>query len=306
VPANERSLDDQPETNVRGRRRRLLVHAGLFAVAGLACLTLAPTSTGAAPTVQDGRFLTAGTIDVDYTCGGGDPATILLLSQIGLSSFVLPVSITSVAVDPSPSPGEDFDIDFIWDVSLPQSLVDRAILAGATSLLVTSTNRLTPVTGATGAPLVVTGDPNNVVLGDGTVPVGYQEGPFTGTFNRTAAVDTPIEFVPGVITSAVVTQPSNVPLTLTCNVEGTPVLVLNDQTGTPPTTTTTTRPEVVVTTAPPTPTTAAVDDSGALPVTGSSSSNLFLVLLALGLIDVGYLALSASRSPRSGRASSVS
>ena len=296
MPANATS------TSVRHRRRRLLVHAAIFATAGVACLVIGPSTTSAAPTVQDGRYLEGGNLDVVFTCVGADPGSQGILDSIQLSSFPLAATIRTAAVEPSPSPGEDFDMEFTWDFSLPQDLVATAVDLGTSALQVSSDNPIGVVAGATGADTVGSGAAQ-VELGDGTVPVGYTNGPFTGTYNRTALADEPIVFAPGVVDSVTVTVPGGIGIGITCSPPDGTEMVLNDQDGVAPTTTTTTRPAVVTTAAPPT--TAAVAATDQLPRTGSSS-NLFLVLLALGLIDVGYLALTASRSPRHGRASSVS
>jgi LPXTG-motif cell wall-anchored protein len=303
VPANERSHDDQPATSVRRRRSRLLVHATVLVVAGLAILAFGPTSTSAAPTVQEGRYLEGGDIDVTYTCAGADAFTQNLLAGIQLTSFPLDVNIRSAAVEPSPSPGEDFEMEFTWDYTLGANLVQTAVDLAVESFNITGVNRIGVVSGATGADSVGNGGPTSVVLGDGSVPVGYTHGPFTATFNRTAAVDEPIVFAPGQITSSVTTVPSNITLNIVCDPDET-TMTLNDVTGTAPSTTTTTRPSVVTTVPSVTPTTAAVGGTGELPRTGTSS-NLFLAFLGLALIDIGYLALSSSRQ-RLGRTSSVS
>jgi LPXTG-motif cell wall-anchored protein len=306
VPAIDRSHDDQPGPTVRRRRSRLLVHAAVFAAAGVAILTLSPTSTNAAPTVQDGRFLQGGNLQVDYTCVGANQQTQTLLDAIMLSSFPLDVTVRSAAVEPSPSPGEDFEMEFTWDIILSTQLLGTAADLGVEQLQVGGNNTVSVVSGATGADSVGTDD-SVVTVGDGSVPVAYTLGPFFATYNRTAAVDEPIVFAPGEITTAVVTLPAGTALSIVCSVDGEPTMVLNDETGVAPSTTTTTQPPIVPTTAAPTPTTTAVGGAGTdqLPRTGSSS-NLLLALLGLALIDIGYLAVSASRTPRLGRTSSVS
>lgn len=304
MSANERSLDDHPVPNVRRRRGRLLAHAGAFATAGLLCVAFGSTSSSAAPTVQDGRFLASGSVDVPYTCNGANAFTTTILEGIGLAGFSLPATVTSVAVEPAPSPGEDFEVGFIWSFDLLDTLVDKAILSGAAGFTITGVSTVGVVSGATGADVAGAGGPTDVQLGDGSVPVGYEVGPFTGTFNRTALVDEPIVFAPKAITSTVLTQPNGIELLINCDYVGEATLTMVDQDGVAPSTTTTTRPAVV---APTTTTTVAVQggtQGNQLPRTGSE--NLYLVLLALGLIDVGYLALTASKSPRRGRTSSVS
>ena len=138
MPANERSLDDQLVPTARHRRRRLLTHGIVFAGAGLLATTLASSATSAAPTVQDGRFLQGGTVNVTYACTGADQASLDVLGALAGLGLTLPFSqaltITSSSVTPAPSPGEDFDVDFTWDATLNQTIVDVALLTGGTSL----------------------------------------------------------------------------------------------------------------------------------------------------------------------------
>ena len=246
--------------------------------------------------MQDGRFLQGDSVTVTYSCSGADQITNDLLTAFQLNPFSLPVTITSAAVEPAPSPGEDFDVEFTWDYTLPQNIVDFAIGLGVTGFTITNgENPVSAITGATGSSAGSSSASHPVALGDGSVPVGYTEGPFTGTFNRTADVDGLIEFKPQTITNTT-TASTGTALNLECT-PGAGVLSVTDETGTAPSTTTTTRPGIVTTTTgAPTPTTADVGGAE-LPRTGTSS-NLFLVLLALALIDVGYLALSASRDRR--------
>jgi LPXTG-motif cell wall-anchored protein len=277
----------------------------VFAVATVLCLTLGAPASTAAPAVQDGRFLAADSVDITYSCTGADQTTQDILNSFGLSPFPQQAVLTSVAVDPAPSPGEDFDVDFIYDFTLNETIVLFAIGLGVTGF--TISDGVAPISATAGATGTAPGtDPEDHVLelGDGSVPVGYTAGPLTGTFNRTAAVDEPISFEPGTLTTGVVTS-SGVALSITCD-PGEGTLTMLDQTGVPPTTTTTTRPQVVTTTtvAGATTTTAGVGAAGELPRTGSSS-NLLLALLGLALIDIGYLAWSASRPPRRRRASSL-
>jgi hypothetical protein len=92
----------------------------------------------------------------------------------------------------------------------------------------------------------------------------------------------------------------NVTLNITCTPEEGAVMSLNDQTGVAPSTTTTTLPPVTTTEGEPTTTTtqsvagAGVDQ---LPRTGAGST-LMLVVLAIGLIDLGYLSLRYTKSVR--------
>ncbi|MFZ6003775.1 MAG: hypothetical protein ACOYXM_07540 [Actinomycetota bacterium] len=273
------------------------MHAAVFSAAAVATLTMGSASTSAAPTVQEGRYLAGGTTNLTYTCSGGDQTTIDLLGVLGLASFTMPVSITTASVEPSPSPGEDFDVAFTWDFTIDPAVEKVAFDVQVAYLDITEgVQSITATAGATGD-VTGNGETVRVNIGDGSVPIGYTQGPFTGTFTRTAAVDEPIEFTPGVVTSTVITS-SNIPLVIACT-PGEAVLTMQDQDGVAPSTTTTTRP-IVTTTVPATTTTVAVAGVQQLPRTGTSS-NLLLVLLALGLIDLGYLAWSAGQMPRAQR-----
>jgi hypothetical protein len=291
----------EPSTRLRPMRRRLLVHAAVFAAAGIACVALSSSATSAAPTVQDGRYLEGGTLDLTYSCTGGDAGTTGLLTAYGINPFPMPVSITSAAVEPAPSPGEDFTTEFTWNFLLDPSIVNVAVGLTVTDFTISNgVNPMTATTGATGtAP--GTGSPEVTINLLDTVADGFTAGPYSGTFNRTAPVDSPIEFTPQAITSTVTTN-AGTQLTIACTPPAGVISVV-DQTGTAPTTTTTT----LGTIDPPTTTTVPAGGGGGggggvaggeLPRTGSSS-NLFLVLLALGLIDIGYLAISASRRTQS-------
>jgi hypothetical protein len=283
--------------------RRLIVHAaGFAAVAGITLGVGLPAST-ATPTVQADRFLSGGTLDVMYSCVGADDATTGILSAFGLNPFPMPVKITSAAVDPSPSPGEAFNMSFTWDFTVDPGVESFSVGLGVTSLTMSNgVTHMTATSGATGS-LVGNGASHTVVLGDGSVPIGYTD-TFSGPFQRTAAVDDPITFTPGVVTSAVVTN-SGTALAISCS-PGEGALTVTDQDGEVPSTTTTTRPAVVTTTTKANPTTTptvAGVQVKQLPRTGSD--NLVLVVVALGLIDVGYLALSASQPARRRRATSA-
>lgn len=307
MSANERSLDDQLLPTVRHRRRRLLTHGIVFAGAAALVTAIASPTTSAAPTVQEGRFLQGGTVTVGYGCTGNDDATIGLFDAFAQQGaitipFPMPVTITSGAVTPAPSPGEDFTVDFTWDFVLDSEIVDLARGLGVTTFNITNgVNPISATTGATGTAPGTGGGEHLVDLTD-TVFDGYTDGPLTGTFNRTAEIDSPIVFTPGTITSNVTTS-SGIVLAIICQ-PGAGAITVLDETGVAPITTTTTRPAISVptTTAAVTATTVAVA-AGELPRTGTSST-LYLVLLGLGLIDVGYLALTAGQ-PSKRRASSA-
>ena len=293
-----------PTISPRRNLRRLAVHMTVFAIAGVLAATIhTPISTAEQP----GRFLEGGNLELVYTCDAADAQTESLLDVAGVETFPQQVTILTPAVEPAPSPGDDFEMEFNWSFLLAQNIVQGAIDVGATDLQISSaTLPMSATTGATGGPVV--GDPaaTTLPLGDGSQAVGYSVGPFTGTFNRTAAVDSPIEFTPGTILNTVVVVPLGVSLNITCAPEAGAVMTLNDQTGVPPSTTTTTLPEVTTTegtTATTAPGGGGVGGAGEeLPRTGSST--LVLVVVALALIDLGYLALTAAQ-PRRRRVSSA-
>jgi hypothetical protein len=288
VPANDRSSNDHLVADAPRRRRRLLAHLFMFSVAGLLATVVGGSSASA---VQEGRFLPAGTATATYTCNGADPDTQALLDAVGLSTFEVPVSITSAAVEPSPSPGEDFSMEFTWTFTLPQPLANIAVGLGITDLTIhDSVDPMNAVSGATGS-VVGLGGSQVVNLGDGTHSVSYTEGPFVGTVNRTAAVDEPIVFGPGPNTNTVETGLAT--LHIACAPGAVQNMSLVDEDGTAPSTTTTTRPATSTTAG--TSTTAATGGTE-LPATGGV--DLRLVVLALALIDIGYLAWSAGQPPR--------
>ncbi|MEO7574033.1 MAG: hypothetical protein ABIX10_16525 [Acidimicrobiales bacterium] len=284
---------------------------------GLVGMSLGATSTSAAPTVQDNRFLTAGSVDVVYTCTGADPATQSLFAAIFPGGmFTLDANITTLAVEPSPSPGEEFDLEFTWNFTLGPALVATSVDLAVEQLNVTGTERIGVSSGVTGPDSVGTDGPTPVVIGDGSVAVGYTHGPigdggYTSTFTRTAAVDEALVFAPGNVTSTVVTSPSGISLSIACTPDGS-LLTLTDQDGVAPVTTTTTRPAVVTTTTvaggtggATSTTVAGGSRAGAAQLPRTGSSNLIMVMVAIALIDVGYLALTAGRPARSWRAPSV-
>lgn len=301
MPVNE-PPSDLADVEKGSLRRRLLVHAAGFAVVAGVTLGVGLPASTASPTVQENRYLSIGTVDVTYSCVGADEATEGILSAFGLSPFPMPVKITSAAVDPAPSPGEDFEMEFGWDFTIDPGVEAFSVGLGVVSLTLSSgVTNMSAVSGATGS-LQGNGQSHTVLLGDGSVPIGYSDS-FTGTFNRTAAVDEPIVFAPGVVTSAVVTN-SGTALAISCS-PGAGSLTVTDQDGVAPSTTTTTRQAVVTTTtaAPTTTATVAGVQVRQLPRTGNE--NLVLVVVALGLIDIGYLALSASQPARRRRATSA-
>lgn len=301
MPANHTS----PTFDLRRFRRRVATHVGGFAAALLLSLTVPVPLAPSAGAVQDGRYLEGGNLVVNYTCEGNDAQTDIILGGIGLATFPQQATILSPAVEPSPSPGEEFEMSFTWQWLVDQSLVQTAIAAGTPTLNIASGNpNIGATTGATGSDVIGNPSATLLVLGDGTQAVGYTHGPFTGTFTRTAEVDSPIEFSPGPVASQVVTE-GGIALNILCTPQDGDVMTLNDQTGIAPSTTTTTLPEVTTTEATTTTTVdGAVQGGSELPRTGTSST-LVLIVLALGLVDLGFLALSATKPGRAGRPSSA-
>jgi hypothetical protein len=269
----------------------------LFAVAGLVCTAIGSPAARAVPNVQPGRFLPAGTATATYTCMGADADTQALLDAVGLSTFSVPASITSAAVDPSPSPGEDFQMAFTWTFTLPANLAGIAVSLGVSQLNITnSVDPMNAVSGVTGD-VVGHGSPVSVLLGDGTHDVSYSEGPFTGTVHRTAAVDEPIVFAPGNVTNTSTPAELGLPLNIACTPGSVVNLSVVDQDGVAPSTTSTsTTTTLRTTTTTGIGATTTVATGGELAVTGGI--DLRLVVLALALIDIGYLTWSAGQPRR--------
>ncbi|MSO87335.1 MAG: hypothetical protein EXQ71_07425 [Acidimicrobiia bacterium] len=206
-------------------------------------------------------------------------------------------------MEPSPAQGDDFDMTFTFNFVLPKNLTEVAVETGYTELVVTGGGAISPTEGAVGETAILT-DTVTVQLGDGSVAVGFTIGPQSFPYTRTAAPGEPIVFTPNQILSE--TPIVTGLLKMICYPPD-EELILNDQIGVAPIATTTTLQALVPTTAgPPATVKGTTDDAevAALPRTGSGTSNLYLVLLALGLLDVGYLALTADNS-RTRRASSV-
>jgi len=235
------------------------------------------------------RFLPAGTATATYTCVGADTLTQNVLNSIGLSSFDVGAKITSDPVA-SPDPGDPLTMTFLWQFTLPASLVSISFDLGNTELpLSNGVDPMIATTGATGS-VIGNAAPHTVSLGNGTSAVTYTEGPFTGTVTRTAAIGDPIVFTPGTTTNSV-TIPG-LTLNFTCDPGDITPMTLTDQEGPVPPTTTTSTTVVATTTTP------AVAGN-ALPRTGGVDGRL--IILGLGLIGVGCLTWTAARLGR-GRA----
>ena len=110
---------------------------------------------------------------------------------------------------------------FHWAFTLPQDLANTAVGLGTTDL--SQSDGVLPMhvdSGATGADVVGNPPPQNINLGDGSVAVSYNEGPFSGDFTRTGAIGDPIQFSPGTVTVTSTTVPGGIVLQLLCSPTG--------------------------------------------------------------------------------------
>jgi hypothetical protein len=268
----------------------------VFAAAGLVCVaTGAPAASARTSAVP---VLPAGTATSTYSCTGADPDTQSLLDGVGLSTFPLSTTVNSAQVD-SPDQGQPLTMTFTWHFTLSTDLVAISIGLGLTELDFHDVNLpMAPTTGVSGSDIVGTPGPQAVSIGDGSQPVTYSEGPFSGTVTRTSAIGDPVVFTPGTVHSSV-TVLGTIVLNFVCTPGGdtVPLSVVDDTSGT----TTTTQATTSSTTGGSTSSSVAGTSTTAgttapLPVTGGI--NLRLVVLALALIDIGYLAWSAGQPPR--------
>jgi hypothetical protein len=297
---------DHPETGPsdaaapRRSRRRVLAYVAVLsaASAGLAAAGSTAPALAGADTSDDSStsssidaefFLPEGTASATYTCGGADAGTQALLGAAGLASFPVGAVITSNPVA-SVQPGEEQPMTFYWTFTLPQNVASVAVGLGIPEFLIG--NGVSPMNATEGATGQVAGtaEPHVLPLGDGTQPVSYLEGPYTGTVTRTAAIGEQIVFTPGDITTFVLAPTE---LDLACVPAQVSPMVLVDQEGAaPPPTAPPTIPTLP--TASTTPTTAVADVAGdELPRTGGF--DLELAAAGLGLVALGYGARVTAR-----------
>jgi hypothetical protein len=264
-------------------------------VAGVVVLVaaFAPTSASAVDTTH---FLPPGTVNVTYTCGGADQQTQTVLGVVGLSSFNIAAVVASDPVAASPENGDSFDMTFFWTFTQDQTLVETAVGLGVTDLqLSNGVNPVGVVSGATGPDVVGNPPTQDVPLGDGSLPITYSQGPFTGSFTRAGNVGDPIVFKPGNISVTALPNPLTTSLNLACTPDGATMTLVDQEGEAPPTTRPTT------TTLPPTtasPTTAAgpvvaAETQSQLARTGFHSE---LLILGIALLGFGYaLSLTGRR-----------
>ena len=132
---------------------------------------------------------------------------------------------------------------FHWAFTLPQGPA-TAVGLGTTDL--SQSNGVLPMhvdSGASGSDVVGNPPAQDIALGNGSVAVNYNEGPFLGDFPRTGAIGDPIQFWPGTVTVTSTTVPGGIALQLLCTPTGTAPMVLTDQQGPTPPPSSTTAPE---------------------------------------------------------------
>lgn len=264
--------------------------------------TTSPTSPTTSPTTTTttapvARTLPAGRADMTYTCRGADTTTQDLLDGLGLSAsppvqppnrLDLSVALANDSI-PSPAKGAAFQLPLRWTVALPDDLVTAAVRLRITSANISGTTLVAGVTaGASGADS--TFRPPDRVLTLAT-SAGFTVGPTLASWTRT-----------GEVGEAIVVQAKQLLVTATINL-GNPPMVLKlvcdppaassirlvDGVGT--TTPTTAAAQVLAAS-----TTRSTAASPSLARTGVS--HLPQLALVVILLDLGYLALSASRGSR--------
>ncbi|MFZ6003773.1 MAG: fibronectin type III domain-containing protein [Actinomycetota bacterium] len=182
-----------------------------------------------------------------YSCTGRDQATVDVLNALGISPIAVQARVSSAQLTPAPTAGDLFDLAFTWDLTLSSDFVAISVSLGVVTYAVDAdqypilaTSGASGEADGTGASQVV------VPLGDGSTPTTFARGPFTGTFTRTAPLDTAMTFRPETITLTLTTN-SGFPLLLTC-AAGAGELVVLEEEPTEPTVTTTSVPPTTSTT----------------------------------------------------------
>lgn len=269
--------------------------------------TTSTSSTTTAPPVE--YFLPAGRRAVAMSCVGADQATQSLLDSLGDGVIDLSAEVSTSAVT-SPSMGESFEMSFTWLMGLDEAVIDTASALGVGVIEISDAELAVGVTaGAAGGDVVGSPATRSLTLAEAR---SYIEGPFVGEFERTGEIGDPISFVvkPISLTAVVALSGSALDLRLACQPDGPASIDLVDQEGSPPPATTpTTSPGNVVPNveedsdpdgAEVLSESAADAARSTLPVTGAAP--LGLLAVAFGALDLGYLALSASRPRRRIRA----
>src|SRR5206468_2601008 len=94
--------------------------------------------------------------------------------------------------------GAPFSIGMRWQVTLDEGLVATLRGLGIPSVEFSNAAYTTKVVdGATGPDVIGTPADRTIPVGAGAITL--HEGPFAGTFTRTAAAGTPITFAPGAV-----------------------------------------------------------------------------------------------------------
>jgi hypothetical protein len=232
-----------------------------------------------------------------YDCRGADEASQAILDGLGASStppvpppnhLDIDVVLTNDAV-PSPAQGASFVLPMRWTVALPASVTGPASRLGIKTIDVSNIELVSGVTsGATGAD--ITGQPSNLTVDLG-VTAGFNAGPFNGTFTRSGAIGTPIVVAAKAIElTATVNLGNPLVIALICDPPAASTYSLVDATGTAPPPTT---PSSVLAAGAPAPVPAGASAT-AVPLATTGGSMWVQLAVAVALLDLGYLAVSAT------------
>ncbi|MEY2423531.1 MAG: hypothetical protein QOI95_3598 [Acidimicrobiaceae bacterium] len=265
---------------------------------GSTTTTTASTST----TIAAATYLPAGSAATPYICKGADQATQDTLDIFappgtppGGGAINFDIVLANDPVVPAPATDASFPIDFRWTVTLDSGLVSTLHGLGITSVSISGASYdALALSGATGPDVIGTPPARSVSVGTG--PVTFGEGPFTGTFTRTAVDPQPIVFAAGKVLVSATPNGFPNPFNLDCNPpEGatTNRISLVNQVGSPPSTIATSTTGSVLG--------EVINSNSSLARTGAPQSTLIMVGLAMFLIDVGYLMVTAVHPISSGR-----
>jgi hypothetical protein len=167
---------------------------------------------------------TAGAASIDVECVGADPGSQAILDILG--DGTIDAGVTG-RIDPTSVEAGSNTLDFFVGLVLPQSLIDTAVGAGITSAeLRDVTFTIAPGTGVTGADVVGTPPDQTISFASGVPDI--EVGPFTGTFDVTAADFDTVEWnLTGSAMQIGITLNGNpVNINITCEQAGDGALVL--------------------------------------------------------------------------------
>jgi hypothetical protein len=287
-----------------------------------------PTTTPT--TTPEQTYLDAASSDASYTCAAADAVTQFILDTVSDGEFtgldVVP-TIRMEAIAPSPAQGSNFSPRFSMLLKLPTDLVGDIVDAGINQAEVANLRwRISPIAGVSGSPLVGTPPSVNIALVKGQIAQG-QIGPVSKQFTRTSAIGEPVSFRSDDIEMTIkVTVPAPIgpqELNLTCEPKRGNVLAATDKTGTPPEPPAPPQQPAPPATQPgsgapgepggpggpggPGVPAAPVDQAGEaatfagargrLPSTGAADATQTYVLVALGVLAVGFVLSGADASP---------